>query len=246
MRTRPDQVHARPDQTRPRQARPGARQTRPDHVRPDQTRCTPDQTTSDQTRSKSDQTRPRQTRPGPPQTRIRHLVLLHLKTMHCGYLLPSLLGLWVGLVAGGVLRDAAAHVEVQSIIEDLQAALRVYSDKLQETSSVRILSAPPCNHNAAHLNQSNTLVHRLSFYQSCAGRLRALCPDVTALCRVITLNQDLLQHLVGSHRDLAGCPSPRSTPPPPDYNSMIESVQCVQCWRQQVAALHRWMTDSVS
>lgn len=46
------------------------------------------------------------------------------------------------------------------------------------------------------LVQSPTVVLRLSEYQGCAQQLQSLSPDVSALCRVVALNKDLLQHLV--------------------------------------------------
>ncbi|XP_023252329.1 uncharacterized protein LOC111646959 [Seriola lalandi dorsalis] len=156
-------------------------------------------------------------------------------TMHCGNLL--FLFLWAELVAGRPLKDTNnTQLEMQSIIADLQKALEVYSSVLQKTDTVRALPVLPCTVTTVPPDQNSTLVKRLSDYQGCAERLRSLCPDVTTLCRVVTLNQDLLQHLEKSHQD-SGCPT--SSPPPPDFDSMLESIQCVQCWSQEVKALRR-------
>ncbi|CAK6982474.1 hypothetical protein INR49_006442 [Scomber scombrus] len=107
------------------------------------------------------------------------------------------------------------HTEIQSVIEDLQVALDNYSSILKETSS--------------------TLASRLSQYQSCAEQLGSVCPD--ALCRVFTLNQDLLQHL-GSYQSSAECASSSSSSSSStNFNSLRKSIQCLQCWSQQVAAL---------
>ncbi|XP_044215397.1 uncharacterized protein LOC122987544 [Thunnus albacares] len=116
--------------------------------------------------------------------------------MHCGYLFFLLLGLWAELFAGMALPTDLMYIEMQSVIEDLQAALNNYSSVLKETAFLKDLPLLPCTETAAHLDQSSTLVLRLSRYQVCAEQLGAFCPDANALCQVVTLNQDLLQHLV--------------------------------------------------
>lgn len=40
------------------------------------------------------------------------------------------------------------------------------------------------------------MAERLSKYQMCVEKPGSFCPDVNALCRVVRLNGDLLQHLV--------------------------------------------------
>ncbi|GLD68721.1 uncharacterized protein AKAME5_002003400 [Lates japonicus] len=163
-----------------------------------------------------------------------------MRSVHCGYLFLLFLGLWAELAAGRALSTAApsSDPEVQSIIEDLQVALQNYSSVLKETNSLKDLPVQPCTETTAHLGQSSTLANKLSRYQVCAEQLGSFCPDVSALCRVVMLNQDLLQHLDNSHEDSAGCPSSSSSSTP-DFNAVRKSMQCVQCWSQQVAALRR-------
>ncbi|XP_054869433.1 uncharacterized protein LOC129349620 isoform X2 [Amphiprion ocellaris] len=163
--------------------------------------------------------------------------------MHCGYLRFLFLVLWAELAAGKALPTDRPDTEMQSIIEDLLAALQNYSRVLRETDSLRDLPVQPCTEAPAHLTQSLTVASRLLHYKNCAEKLRAFCPDNSALCRVVVLNQDLLQHLKGTDEDSADCstssPLSSSSLPLLDFTSTCQSLQCVECWNQQVAALRR-------
>ncbi|XP_078027320.1 uncharacterized protein LOC144464402 [Epinephelus lanceolatus] len=105
----------------------------------------------------------------------------------------------------------------------------------------------PCTETAA--TQSPEVASKLSQYQVCAEKLKSFCPDVSALCRAITLNKDLLQHLNGSYQASAACPSsssPSTSSSSPDFATIRKSMQCVNCWKQQVAELHKSHTSSSS
>lgn len=66
---------------------------------------------------------------------IRTKPSLRLVAVHSGYLFLLLQGLWAELAAGSaLLKDTTSpDTEMQSIIEDLQAALQSYSSVLKET-----------------------------------------------------------------------------------------------------------------
>ncbi|KAK2909615.1 uncharacterized protein [Channa argus] len=165
--------------------------------------------------------------------------LLHSSIMHCRYLI--ILGLWAELAACGVLqRDTVGKdPDMQSIIEDLQEALQNYSSFLRKMNHFRDLPVLSCR-DAAHFEQSASVACRLSRYQMCVRELRSFCPDVGAQAQVITLNEDLLQHLNGSDikQDSAECPTSSTiSSQSSEFDSMLKCLQCVQCWSQQVATM---------
>ncbi|KAK2845209.1 hypothetical protein Q5P01_011868 [Channa striata] len=177
----------------------------------------------------------RTVRPGPSETPERLLSSI----MHCGYLF--ILGLWVELAAGRVLPRGTATTDpdMQSIIEDLQEALQNYSSFLKNMNHFRDLPVLSCR-DAAHLDQTSFVVCRLTQYQMCVRQLGSLCPDIGAQAQVITLNEDLLQHLNGSNmkQDSAECPTFSTTSTlSSEFDSMLKCLQCVQCWSHQVATL---------
>ncbi|AWP15883.1 Hypothetical protein SMAX5B_021720 [Scophthalmus maximus] len=84
-----------------------------------------------------------------------------VSTVHCGYLILLFLGLLAELAAGRALAEdtSSTDPELQSVIEDLQAALQVYSSVLRETSFLRDFPVQRCGHDAAHLHQVSLTSH---------------------------------------------------------------------------------------
>ncbi|XP_037639631.1 uncharacterized protein LOC119496418 [Sebastes umbrosus] len=155
-------------------------------------------------------------------------------TMHCGYPFILSLVLWAELAAGMVLPTS----NMQSTAQSLEAALQSYISNLKKTTYLQDLPDEPCADTVA--NESSTAATKLSHYQQCADNLKTLCTDDVALCNVITLQNDLLQHLRSTYQDPVVCPkssSSSSSSPLSDFNSITRSIQCVDCWSRQVAAL---------
>ncbi|KAK5873399.1 hypothetical protein PBY51_018443 [Eleginops maclovinus] len=157
--------------------------------------------------------------------------------VHCGYLFLLSVVLWAELAAGGALTTVSPDPYVESIAEDLQAALQNYSSTLSLTCNLSVLPASICSETHVQPDQGSEVAEKLLQHQQCAEQLISFCPEVSApLCEAVTLNNDLRQHLTRSYLGSAKCPTPSS---PINYMEIQKSISCAHCWRQQVEALCR-------
>ncbi|KAJ4928979.1 hypothetical protein JOQ06_004601, partial [Pogonophryne albipinna] len=151
--------------------------------------------------------------------------------LHCGYLFFLSVALWAELVAGAPLTTVSSDPYVESIAEDLQAALQTFSSTLNGTCKLSVVPAWICTGTHVEPSQRSEAADKLLQHQKCAEQLISFCPEVSApLCEAITLNNDLRQHLTGSYLGPAQRPPPST---PIDYTQIQISISCVQCWRQQ-------------
>ncbi|CAJ1061275.1 uncharacterized protein LOC111646959 [Xyrichtys novacula] len=146
--------------------------------------------------------------------------------------------LWKELASVPIKTFEITDPDMQSIIQSLQEALRIYDSDLKQKSILTPLATLPCTEAVYQLEQISDVARRLSHYPVCARQVM----DNKDLCNVVKLNNDLLQHLEGSYQDSADCSSSSSSSPSSqvtDFDTLRESVQCFHCWIQQVEALRR-------
>ncbi|MEQ2228903.1 hypothetical protein ILYODFUR_013420 [Ilyodon furcidens] len=156
------------------------------------------------------------------------------ENMNCGFLCFLFLGLWAELVT---VQALPINAGMRSIAEDLLKVLQSYSSELKKTKLLKDLHHLKCNETAVQWNKTSMMANRLLQKQTCAEKLQPFSPEVD-ICPLITLNQDLLQHLNESGPDSSDCPtSSFNSPPTPNFNFLTKSMQCIDCWSQQVAAL---------
>ncbi|KAF7644581.1 hypothetical protein LDENG_00219660 [Lucifuga dentata] len=189
--------------------------------------------------STSEQQKPDQDQDPPQTPNLQRVVssrtcFIPETSMHRGYLSFLFLVVWAELTE---VMAFPVKIDVQSITENLQVALQHYSISLREMVLPQIMEEP-CRETAVHLNQSSLVVLRLSQYQVCLQLVQSSSPDKDTLQELVRLNQDLIQHL-GLMQAGVKCPSSLSPDPSDSFDSLTRSIQSVNCWSQQVAALRR-------